>query len=82
MMNNVENWITEWFVSNANYEKELQKKNRINYIENGLIDSFGFIQLIADIEEEFGFSFSDEDFEKEETFFIEGLIQVIEEKLK
>lgn len=80
-MNNVKEWVINWFVNSANCEREKVEENfEQNYIEVGLVDSFGFLQLIADIEE-MGTILSDKDFENEALFTINGLIAILEERL-
>ena len=50
-MQNEREWIEDWFVKNAKVGKDdLRKLQNDNYIDIGLIDSFGFIQLVNDIE--------------------------------
>ena len=82
-MKNVEKWVVEWFVDNGgSVKEEIYTNMQENYIENGLVDSFGFLQLIADIEEKYKFVFEDSDFENEKLFVIEGLIEVIGDKIR
>ena len=51
------------------------------YLDNHL-DSFGIIQFIMAIEEEFGISLTPQDTESEEFRTIEGLVNIIESKLE
>lgn len=51
-----------------------------NYLESGLIDSMGFVQLIAEIEDYFEITMTEEDFENPELMTIYGLINLVEEK--
>lgn len=51
------------------------------YLDNGHIDSFGLIQFIMAIEEEFDITLEPEDTESDEFRHIKGLIQIIEKKL-
>lgn len=51
-----------------------------NYMESGLIDSMGFVQLIAEIEDHFQINFTEEDFEQSELMTIYGLINLVEDK--
>jgi len=53
-----------------------------NYIEKGLIDSFGVIELISTVESAFDFVFSENDFKAERFSTIGGLIKIIEERRK
>lgn len=73
-------WIIEWFEKNANLNKgELNIKT--SYIEEGYVDSFGFIALISACEEKFNIQFSDGEFEDEAIFSISGIAQIIQKKL-
>lgn len=78
-MENINVWIKEWFVNNSQ-GTEIEFVGTQNYIESGWIDSFQFLELISDIEEHFGISFSDDDFAKEEILTMDGLVKIISEK--
>lgn len=74
-------YVIDWFEEKSTMTRnELEKDLSINYFENGLIDSFAFLELIAACEEKFNIAFSDEDFSNDEIFTIEGLINVLEKK--
>lgn len=80
---NVQNWMIEWFIKNGNNERQMIEDNlNNNYVEVGLVDSFGFIQLIADVEEEFKISFNDSDFVDEKLFTIQGMCERVLERAK
>ena len=51
-----------------------------NYIDSGYVDSMGFIQFIATLEDEFNISFSDEDMENPDIKVIGKLIEMIKAK--
>ena len=77
---NVQNWIIEWFVKAGSLDRQkVENSMDKNYIENGLIDSFGFIQLIADVEDTFDLSFEDKDFADETLLTISGICKKIQE---
>lgn len=52
------------------------------YLDVGHIDSFGIINFILTIEDEFGISLTPEDTESDEFRSIEGLIKIITKRLK
>ena len=54
---------------------------KYRYLDNHL-DSFGIIQFIMTIEDEFGITLLPEDTESEEFRTIEGVIKIIESKLE
>ena len=79
-MSESKKWIVDWFIKNGNLnEKDIMEKLDDNYIENGFIDSFGFIQLLSDISETFGTEFADQDLDDEKFFTINGLAILIGE---
>jgi len=60
-MEETRNWLIQWFVDNANGdEKTLRENMAENYFDKGFIDSFTFISLIAEIEENFQIEFDNE----------------------
>jgi acyl carrier protein len=50
---------------------------KLNFIEEGFIDSYSLIHLISDIESQFKIQFNPEDLESEEFKTIGGLINII-----
>lgn len=75
-------WIVDWFVKNSNVSTELIRKNfEENYLENGWIDSLKFVSFITELEDKFKIKFSNEEFQNTKFSTVEGLSQIIEEKL-
>ncbi len=73
-------FVLEWFEKNSTMTREeLENNLEINYLEEGLIDSFGFLELISACEEQLGISFNDDDFANDEMFTLSGLIATLEE---
>ena len=59
----VKKWLIEWFHNNSSVDTEkISEMASENYFTVGLVDSFGFINLLSDIEEKFGATFSNDDF--------------------
>lgn len=54
----------------------------LNYIEEGYIDSMGYIQFISTIEDEFGIEFEVEDIDNPDMRIVGRLIDFIYEKIK
>lgn len=74
-------FIINWFVDNSALTREqIEADIDMNYLEKGVVDSFGFLGLIAACEEELGIEFDDDDFALDEIFTISGIIDVIENK--
>lgn len=53
----------------------------LNFIEEGYIDSMGYIQFISTIEDEFGIEFEVEDIENPDMRIVGKLIEFITNKL-
>ena len=74
-------FIIGWFAENSTLSREeLEKDLTINYLESGVIDSFGFLALISACEEKLGITFNDDDFSDDRIFTVAGLIDIITEK--
>ncbi len=78
-MEDKKKWLIEWFVKNvkANGEK-LAADSQVNYFNAGYINSFNFINLISDIEDEFDISFDNSQFLDKSFSTIDGLAAIIE----
>lgn len=80
MMNSrVQEWLINWFAQNAKADREeLYKNISENYFQLGYIDSFEFITLIGDIEDEFNIEFENDQFEDRSFSTIKGMTTIIE----
>lgn len=82
-MSDITKWIINWFVSEGEMEEsEIISNLNTNYFAAGFIDSFKFINMISDAEEEFEIEFDNEQFEDRSFSTINGLAKVIEELIK
>lgn len=70
-------WITQWFETSSGENIDIEE----NFFEAGLIDSFGVIELIEEIENEFNIKFDQIDFQNRDFPTISGLSLIIEDKL-
>lgn len=70
--------------------RELQKKieiddienvDKINYIEDGYIDSLGIVQFIVALEEAFDIEFTNEEVDSDAFRVVGSLIEMIEKKI-
>lgn len=79
-MENIKNWIVDWFVENgtATKEKVLASLDS-NYFNEGFIDSFTFISLIGDIEDEYDIEFDNDQFLDRDFATVNGLAEIIAE---
>lgn len=77
----IKNWICEWFVNNGISFSDVENNMNSNYLEMGFVDSLGFLGLISDCEEHFFIVFSDDDFNNDLMFTINGLSEIISNKV-
>lgn len=79
----IRDFIVKWFVENGSLSKEqIDESMDKNYLEMGIVDSFGFLRLISACEEDLGLEFMDDDFANDQIFTINGMIGIMEEKSK
>lgn len=79
MDSRVQEWLIKWFVENAGADREeLYKNISENYFQLGYIDSFAFITLIGDIEDQFSIEFENDQFEDRSFSTIKGMTTIIE----
>lgn len=78
-MNDIINWIVDYFVKNCDAKEDDVKANLDeNYLQSGYIDSFQFINMISKIEEDFGVGFDNDLFEDKSFSTVNGLAKIIE----
>ena len=58
-----------------------QEKKKYRYLDEGHVDSINMIQFILEIEEQFGIELTPEDTASEKFRTVDGLIQIVENKL-
>ena len=76
-------WIIDWFINQGVSGKdELNANINSNFFEKEYIDSFLFIKLISDIEDEFGITFDNEQFQDRNFSTIAGMGECIENCVK
>lgn len=74
MRENIEEWLFEWFRDRV---PSLDLKADENYIDKGVIDSFGIIELVEAIETHFEIRLDQNDLQSLELFSIAGLAAII-----
>ncbi len=76
-------WIIQWMSNNCGVsQEEISKNTAVNFFDQEYIDSFAFIMFIGEIEEVFGVTFDNEQFEDRAFSTIDGLAQCIEKNRK
>ncbi len=75
-------WILKWFSNRRKTgvggEKEFVD---VNYLDAGLLTSLEVVELVTEIEREFGIQFSEADFQSQRFLTISGLSDLILERL-
>lgn len=80
-MEEIKKWLIKWFSNKSAMSiGKVTELSQNNYFESGLVDSFGFITLLSDIEEKYGVSFSNDDFLDRSFATIDGLANMINNK--
>lgn len=79
-MQDVKEFVTE-YIQREYTVPEDKDIMTLNYIEEGYIDSMGFIQFISTIEDEFGIEFEVEDIENPDVRIVGKLIEIVNSKL-
>lgn len=77
--------VREYIVDTIQREYSFKKGediDSINYVEEGYMDSLGFLRFIGEVEDEFSIIFSDEELESASFRTVGGLIKMIEAKLE
>ena len=79
MRNDIKEWVIAWFEENSSVSREVLEANLDeNYFNAGYIDSFVFISLIGDIEEEFEVEFDNDQFTDRSFATINGLVGILD----
>ena len=55
---------------------------KLNFVEEGYVDSLGLVQFIYTLEDEFGISFSDDDLQSPDIKVVGNLIKIVESKME
>lgn len=78
MKQDIQEWLVGWFADHTGKTKdEILAHTAENYFDIGFIDSFGFVELIEDLEEKCGLRFSNDAFEDRDFAAIDGLVKII-----
>ena len=77
----IKEWLMDWFTKHSSLDADgIKSASTANYMESGMIDSFSFVMLISDIDDEYGVSFTNEDFLNPDFMNIDGLANMIDER--
>lgn len=75
----IQTWLTGWFAE-RNPDRDCPPASTENYYDAGLIDSFGIIELIEEIEKKYDIMFDDDEFTEPAFMTIEGLADLVRQK--
>ena len=77
----VQKWILNWFTSRAKIGKEQTTSALdVDYLEAGWLSSMEVVELITEIEQQFGMQFTDDDMQDPRFVTIVGLSELILER--
>ena len=77
----IKEWLIDWFANHCSLSaSELEVASKDDYLKKGIIDSFAFVALISDIDDEYDITFTNEDFLDPRFSNIEGLAAMIRER--
>lgn len=79
-MTDVKEFVTEYIQREYTVPEDKDIMS-LNYIEEGYIDSMGYIQFISTIEDEFGIDFEIEDIDNPDMRIVGKLIEFINKKI-
>ena len=75
-VNDCTEWLIKWFGERGSLPDNFSEQN---YFDLGLIDSFEVLELIDDVEGEFGIAFTDLHFQDRRFVTVSGLSEIIYE---
>lgn len=82
-MEEIRQWIIDWFASHSSLSvAELDAVSKEDYLKKAIIDSFAFVMLISEIDDEFDVAFTNDDFLDSRFPTIDGLATMINERIQ
>ena len=77
----IKEWLLDWFSKHSSLNaSELEASAKEDYLKKGIIDSFAFVMLVSDIDDEYDITFTNEDFLDPRFSNIDGLAAMINER--
>ena len=77
----IKEWLIDWFSKHSSLSvAELEAASADDYLKQGIIDSFSFVMLISDIDDEYDIAFTNDDFLDPRFPTIDGLAAMINER--
>ncbi len=78
-MNETQKWLMKWFERRGR-PLAWPADATSDFVKQGLIDSFGVVELIEDLESHFGFRFSEADLNDPLFATLGGLLELVQSK--
>lgn len=79
-MTPTEAWLLQWFADHKGFHKGTHAERLVTDIfASGLLDSFGVMELVAEIESRFGVVFDNDHFQDRRFKTMTGLAQMVQE---
>ena len=76
-------WVLDWFAKNRDIDLTIANQHLDeNFFELGYIDSFGFIMLISAVQEQFGITFDNDQFQDRSFATLKGFANAMERMSK
>ncbi len=72
--------IRQFIIENFLFEEDEDMKEDTSFLENGIIDSTGILELVAFLEETFEIAIEDEELIPENLDSIENVVQYVQKK--
>lgn len=69
-------WLVEWFAQHGRLKRRVDSTVE-NFLEKGWLDSFGIIELLTDVESQFGVRFNEDYFLDPRFPTVDGLAEII-----
>ncbi|HLX85010.1 MAG TPA: acyl carrier protein [Terriglobales bacterium] len=80
MKEEIRQWLCDWFASRGKIKGDTAGQIHVDYFEAGLLTSLEVIEFVSEIEERFGVSFSEQDFQDPRFVTIAGLAELVAER--
>lgn len=71
-------WLVDWFALHGRLKRRVESTTE-NYLEKGWLDSFGIVELLTDVESQFGVRFNEDFFSDPRFPTVDGLGELISE---
>jgi D-alanine--poly(phosphoribitol) ligase subunit 2 len=77
-MNETAVWLLDWFADRKGFKDGTpEERLRVDYFQKRVLDSFGIMELIGDVEGRFAIQFTDRDFQDRRFSSIGGLAELV-----